>query len=111
MRGGRREARKALRGGTPRVSGSGVLDGNAVELPGLAVFSGARSAFVILVSANDALHEIVADDILLIELNDADAFDFSADVDGFDEAAFFAGRKVDLGDVSGDDGLGIEAGE
>jgi len=63
----------------------------------------------ILVGANDALDEIVANDILFAELRATDAFDFAADLQGFDKAALFAGWQIDLGDVAGDDGFGVEA--
>src|SRR5438876_9908925 len=65
--------------------------------------------FVFLVGANDALDEVMANDILFAELRATDAFDFAADFHCFDKAALFAGWQIDLRDVAGDDRFGVEA--
>ena len=64
---------------------------------------------VFLVGADDALDEVVADDIFFAELGAADAFDPAADFKSFNEAAAFAGRQINLRDVAGDDSFGVEA--
>ena len=49
-----------------------------------------------------------ADDVFFAELVDADAGNAAADFHGFDEAGFLSRGQVNLGDVAGDDGFGIE---
>ena len=46
------------------------------------------------VGADDGLDEFVADDILLAEVTEGDAFDFAQGVQGFDEAGAFVSRKL-----------------
>ena len=64
---------------------------------------------MLVIGLDDALHEVVADDVALVEINQRDAFDFTDDFDGFDQAGAAVVRQIDLGDVAGYDRLGIEA--
>ena len=73
-----------------------------------AILAGMRGG-VLVIGFDDALDEIVADDIALIEIDERDAFNFADDFDGFDEAGAAGFGQVDLGHVAGDDGFGIEA--
>src|ERR1700722_4897149 len=63
----------------------------------------------LFVSTDDLLHQIVAHDIFLAELNSADTVDFAANFESFDQARLLSGGQVDLRDVTSDDRLGIKA--
>src|SRR5579859_541803 len=78
------------------------------SIAGLSVGALRVRRFVFFVGANDALDEVVANDVFFAELGAADAFDFAANFERFDEAAAFAGRQIDLRGVAGDDGFGVE---
>src|SRR5580704_8867106 len=52
------------------------------------------SAIILLIGADNALHEVVAHDVFFAELSDADTFDFSADFESLDQARFLALRQV-----------------
>ena len=47
---------------------------------------------VFVIGFDDALDEIVADDVALVEIDQRDAFDFADDFDGFDQAGAAAIR-------------------
>ena len=53
--------------------------------------------------------ELVPDDVLVRELDEADPVDRAEDVAHLDQAGGLVARQVDLGDVAGDDDLGAEA--
>ena len=76
----------------------GVVEGKGKLLLGLAVA---------VVGADDALDEVVADDVDVFEVAETDAFDAIEDVEGFEEAGLLGVGQVDLGEVAGDDGLGV----
>src|SRR5215469_1493173 len=59
---------------------------------------------VLFVGTDDLLDQIVAHDVFLAELDDADSGDAAANLHGFDQSGLFAGGKVDLGDIAGDHG-------
>src|ERR1700730_925350 len=63
---------------------------------------------IFVVSLDDALHQAVADDVALIEIDERDAFDLSDHIDRLDEAGAPVVRKVDLRHVAGDDRFRIE---
>src|SRR5687768_12428236 len=67
------------------------------------------STAVGVVSLHDLLHELMADDILLVEPDELDALDVADDLHGFDQARGAARGQVDLRDVAGDHRLGPEA--
>ena len=61
-----------------------------------------------LVGTDDVLHQLVADDILFIETDGGDIVNTAQHADNVRKAGAFALRQVDLGDIAGDDDLGIE---
>src|SRR5580698_2295682 len=63
---------------------------------------------ILLIGADNLLDEVVADDVFFAELGNANALDFTADFERFDETGLFALRQIDLGDIAGDNGLGVE---
>ena len=67
---------------------SGFAEGQRELLLGLAVT---------VVGADDALHELVADDVDVFEVAEANAFYAVEDVEGFEEAGFFRVGQVGLG--------------
>src|SRR5271168_1670139 len=64
---------------------------------------------IAVVGADYALDEVVAHDVDVFEVAEADAFDTIKDVEGFEEAGFLGVGQVGLGEVAGDDGLGVGA--
>ena len=64
---------------------------------------------VAVVGTDDALDEVVADDVDVFEVAEADAFYSVEDVEGFEEAGFLGVGQVGLGEVAGDDSLGVGA--
>ena len=68
---------------------------------------------MVFVGADNLTDEFVADDVGVLEVNEADAFDGGEGLDGLDEARFAAMGEIDLGGIAGDDafGFGSEAGE
>ena len=62
-----------------------------------------------LVRLDDALNEIVTDNVALVEMNYGDAFNFADDFDGLDQAGTPLDRQINLRDVAGDHRLGIES--
>ena len=88
------------RWGEVRVGQGGFADGERKLLLGLAVA---------VVGADDALDELVADDVDVFEVAEANAFYAVEDVEGFEEAGLFGVGQVGLGEVAGDDGLGVVA--
>src|SRR3954447_6571825 len=77
-----------------RVSGSGIPAGEVR---------------VRLVRLDDLLHQLVADDVAIIEVDERDAVDRADDFHRLDEPAGAAGWQIDLRDVAGDHRLGAEA--
>src|SRR5204863_6574859 len=61
-----------------------------------------------LVSLDDALDELVADDVLVAETDERDAVDPPEDVLDLNQARCLLARQVDLRDVAGDDDLRAE---
>ena len=55
------------------------------------------------------MDEVVADDVDILEVAEADAFDAVEDVEGFEEAGLLGVGEIGLGEVAGDDGLGVVA--
>src|SRR5258708_22782188 len=80
--------------------GDGVTEGQRELLLGFAVA---------VVGADDALDELVADYVDVVEVAEADAFYAVEDVEGFEQAGLFGVGQVDLGEVAGDDALGVVA--
>src|SRR6185436_13196531 len=58
-----------------------------------------------LVGLDNHLHQFVADDVFVAEVNKVYSFDTRQHTFGLDQAAAFAGRQIDLSHVTGDDGL------
>src|SRR5262249_9986583 len=67
------------------------------------------STAVRFVRLHDLLHERVAHDVLLVEVDERDALDLADDLQRLDEARGASGRQVDLRHVARDDRLGAEA--
>ena len=63
----------------------------------------------LVVGLDNTLHELVAYDVLLVELHAADAFDIFQYPHRLDEARGGGGRQVDLCDVARDDHLRVHA--
>ena len=64
---------------------------------------------VLVVGGDDPAHELVADHVLLTEADEVDALHRLEDLRNDDQARILFARQVDLGDVAGDDHLGVEA--
>ena len=62
-----------------------------------------------LVRLHDLLHELVTDDVAVVEVHKRNAFDVVHDVHRLDQARRLADREIDLRHVAGDDGLRAEA--
>ena len=68
---------------------------------------------MVFVGADNLTDEFVADDVGVLEVNEADALDGCEGLDRLDQARFAAMGEIDLGGIAGDDafGFGSEAGE
>src|SRR4051812_20728028 len=64
---------------------------------------------VIVVCADDALHEYVTNYVALVEEVEGDAVDAFENLGGFDQSAATRVGQIDLGDVAGDYRLRVEA--
>src|SRR4051794_40760888 len=71
--------------------------------------SGSRLLRMLFVRLDDALHELVPDDVLVREADERDAVDGAEDVLHLDQAGRLLPRQVDLRHVARDDDLGAEA--
>src|SRR5579862_5453775 len=65
--------------------------------------------FMLIVGADYPLNQVVANHIALIEVNKSKTLNVLQDVDGFEQAAAPRVGQIDLGNVAGNDSLGIEA--
>src|SRR5260370_32580989 len=75
------------------------------RLPGTGGMGGVK----LFVGFDDLLDQVVTDDVALVEMNEGDAADLSADVHGLEQPGAAAAGEVNLRDVAGDHGFGIEA--
>ena len=68
---------------------------------------------MVLVGPYDLTDEFVADDVGVLEVNEADTLDGCEGLDRLDQARFAAMGEIDLGGIAGDDafGFGSEAGK
>src|SRR5262249_20509117 len=64
---------------------------------------------VLIVSLGDHLHQLMADDVALVEVDERDSLDAADDALSFHEARPAPRRQVDLRHVAGDHGLRTEA--
>ena len=64
---------------------------------------------VAVVGADDALDERVTDDVDVFKVTEADTFDAVEDVQGLEQAGLFGVGQIGLGEVAGDDRLGVSA--
>src|SRR5262252_5772154 len=64
---------------------------------------------VLIVSLDDHLHQLMADDVALVEVDERDSLDAADDALRFHEARLAPRRQVDLRHVGGDHGLRPEA--
>ena len=64
---------------------------------------------VVIVGADDALDEVVANDVVGLKVAELDALYAGEDVEGIKQTGFFGVGQVGLGEVAGDDGLGVVA--
>src|SRR5262245_61734029 len=62
-----------------------------------------------VVRLHDLLHELVSDDVSLVEPDEGNPLDPSDDLDRFHQPGRPARRQIDLSDVAGDDRFGAEA--
>src|SRR5215207_4759350 len=69
----------------------------------------AGAALGLAVGGNDALHELVADDVLAAEADEVDVLDPGEDVADLDQSRPRSLLQIDLRDVTGDDELRAEA--
>src|SRR5215831_17641230 len=70
---------------------------------------GAGLLGVLAVGLDDALHELVAHDVLMPEVNECDSVDGGEDLLHLDQPRRLVAGQVDLGHVARDDYLGAEA--
>src|SRR5665213_4087709 len=68
---------------------------------------------VAVIGADDALDEMMANNVHVFEVTEADTFYPVENIEGFEEAGTLGVRQVSLGEVAGDDrlGVGAEAGD
>src|SRR3989454_2671286 len=71
--------------------------------------TGGLGGVKLFVGFDDLLDQVVTDDVALVEMNKGDAADFSADIHGLEQSGAAAAGEVNLRDVAGDHGFGIEA--
>src|SRR5215813_11585002 len=64
---------------------------------------------VLIVSLDDHLHQLMADDVALVEVDERDSLDAADDALRFHKARLATRRQVDLRHVAGDYGLRPEA--
>src|SRR5262252_9993849 len=64
---------------------------------------------VLIVSLDDHLHQLMADDVALVEEDERDSLDAADDALRLDQARLATRRQVDLRHVGGDHGLRPEA--
>src|SRR5262245_16077126 len=64
---------------------------------------------VLIVSLDDHLHQLMADDVAFVEEDERDSFDAADDALRFHQARLATRRQVDLRHVAGDYGLRPEA--
>jgi hypothetical protein len=67
------------------------------------------SLAVAVVGSDDALDELVADHVDVFEVAETNAFNAVEDVESFEETGLLGVGQVGLGEVAGDDGLGVVA--
>src|SRR5262245_7073165 len=65
---------------------------------------------VLIVSLDDHLHQLMADDVALVEVDERDSLDAADDALRFHQPRLAPGRQVDLRHVAGDHGLRPEIG-
>jgi hypothetical protein len=63
----------------------------------------------LLIGPDNLLHEIVPDDVAFIEIDERNPFNPADDFKRLDQAGTPPGGQVNLRDVSGNDGLGVES--
>src|SRR5688500_16518231 len=68
------------------------------------IFGGARRR-VGVIGLDDLLHQLVPDDVLVVEVDDADAVDFADDLERLDQPRQLRVRQIDLRDIAGHDSL------
>src|SRR5277367_4017592 len=64
---------------------------------------------VLVVSLDDALDQVMANDVALVEIIERNTLDLADDFDRFDEAGAARFGQINLGDVACDHRFGIEA--
>src|SRR5208337_3408825 len=65
--------------------------------------------FVLVVGANDALHQVMTHHIALVEMHEGESVYALQNLDGFDQTAAARRRQVDLRNVAGDHRFGIKS--
>src|SRR5271165_1307925 len=66
------------------------------------------AALVIVIGADDALHQVVPHDVAFIEVAKANPVNVLQDIDHFQKSAAVRIRQINLRDVAGDDGFRVE---
>src|SRR5829696_6767475 len=91
---------------TARLRSPGTSERSMSVAPGLV---DAAAALGLAVGGDDALHELVADDVLAAEADEVDVLDLIEDVADLDQSGPRTLLQIDLSDVAGDHELGAEA--
>src|SRR3990172_3201488 len=68
-----------------------------------------RGGAVFIVCFDDLLHKIVANHVPLIEVDEGDTANLTDDLHGLDQAGTAPGGQINLRNVSGDHGFGVES--
>src|SRR5262249_172974 len=63
---------------------------------------------MLIVGTDDSLHEMVADDISLVEVNERKALNILQDVDRFEQAAAPRIGQINLRNIASDHSFGVE---
>src|SRR5438093_134679 len=93
---------------TARLRSPGTSE-RSMSVPSGFVGVRAVAALGLAVGGDDALHELVPDDVLAAEADEVDVLDPGEDVAHLDQSRLRALLQVDLGDVTGDHELRPEA--
>jgi len=73
------------------------------------LWMGLLRLLVLIIRFDDVLYELMPHDITLIKVHEANAFHVAKNVAHFDQPRNPIGRKIHLGNVTGDHGFGVKA--
>ena len=67
-----------------------------------------HSSFVLIVSTNDALHQVVPHHVAFVEIHEGQTFYVFQNISSFEKTAAPRIGQINLRNVAGNDGFGIE---